>query len=238
VTEFLIYDDTFTIQRGRVIDIADEIIKRKLDVGYDVRARVDTVDREMLQKMARSGCRAIHYGVEACTEKILTVLKKKIDLDLVKSVFSETKSAGIRVLAYFMIGSPSETRHDITQTFLLAEELDPDFLHLSILTPFPGTEIYLEGLKQGVLERDVWREFAAGPHLGFVPPHWPENFTIAELNQLLVEGYRRFYGRPRYLLNRLLAVRSFSELLRQGLAGLRLLTMRRKDSRQGSIRSK
>ena len=232
IREFLIYDDTFTVRKRRVFDICNEILKRGLDIDYDVRARTDTVDQEMLNLMAKSGCKGIHYGVEAGTEKILKVLKKGIDLKKSKRVFRETKSAGIQVLAYFMIGSPTETVDDIRETFRVAKEMDPDFLHLTILTPFPGTEIYRKGLESGVIESDVWREFAAHPDMGFVPPHWPENFTIDELNELLIEGYRGFYRRPVYLLKRLTQIRSPEELIRKSMAGMRVLTMKSKAQRK------
>jgi radical SAM superfamily enzyme YgiQ (UPF0313 family) len=231
VSEFLIYDDTFTIRRQRVIDICEEILARGLDVGFDVRSRVDTVDPEMLRLMARAGCRGLHYGVESGSERTLEVLRKKIDLATARSVFTATKRAGMQVLAYFMIGCPGETREEIRQTFRVARQLDPDFLHLTILTPFPGTEIYRDGLRSGVIERDVWREFAARPHLGFTPPHWSENFTLEELDDLLLEGYRGFYRRPSYLLKRVAKVRSINELLRKTKAGLRILTMRSKTGR-------
>ena len=54
IYEFLFYDDTFTVNKQRVIDICQEIIRRKLDIGWDMRSRVDTVDEEMLRylKMA------------------------------------------------------------------------------------------------------------------------------------------------------------------------------------------
>ena len=69
IREFLIYDDTFTIQRQRVIDICDEIIRRKLEIGWDIRARVNTVDREMLHRLREANCERIHYGVESGTER-------------------------------------------------------------------------------------------------------------------------------------------------------------------------
>ncbi len=228
IHEVLIYDDTFTVHRDRVVAFCEDLIRRGLDVGYDVRARVDTVDPELLRLMARSGCRGIHYGVEAGTERILKVLRKGIDLEKAREAFEATRRTGMQVLAYFMIGSPSETREDILETFRVARRLDPDYLHMTILTPFPGTRIYQEGLANGILKRDSWREFARTGHLGFVPPHWPENFTLDELQELLREGYRGFYRRPRYLIKRIFAVRSPGELLRKGKAGLRVLTMGRR----------
>jgi len=76
IKEFLIYDDTFTINRQRVIDICYEIIKRKLKIIWDIRARVDIIDKEMLLALKKAGCQRIHYGVESGTQKILNVLRK------------------------------------------------------------------------------------------------------------------------------------------------------------------
>ena len=76
IKEILIYDDTFTINRQRVIDICKMIIEQKLDIGWDIRARVNTVDRELLHLMRKAGCQRIHYGVEAGNSSILEVLKK------------------------------------------------------------------------------------------------------------------------------------------------------------------
>ena len=158
-----------------------------------------------------------------------------VALEKAKDIFEATRAQGIQLLAYFMIGSPTETREDILKAFRLARERNPDFIHLTILTPYPGTAIYAQGLESGVIQRDVWREFAAHPHLGFVPPHWGEVFTIQELEELLVEGYRSFYRRPRYLIKRVLRVRFAEELLRKGHAGLRILTMRGRSDRGGSF---
>ena len=49
IDEILIYDDTFTVDRQRVLDICDEIIKRNLEIIWDIRARVNTIDEELLK---------------------------------------------------------------------------------------------------------------------------------------------------------------------------------------------
>lgn len=225
IHEFLLYDDTFTVNRQRVLDVCSEIKRRRLDMGWDIRARVNTIDEELLRELKSANCERIHYGVEAGTEKTLKALNKGITIEQARRVFRMTAKAGISTLAYFMIGSPGETEADIRETMRVMRELDPDFVHITILTPFPGTQIYLDALERGIIKRDVWREFAANPTPDFQPPHWGEHFTREELSKLLIEAYKGFYTRPAYIARRLMKVSSFSELRRKVKAGLKVLGM-------------
>jgi anaerobic magnesium-protoporphyrin IX monomethyl ester cyclase len=225
IHEFLIYDDTFTVNRTRVMDMADEIRRRKIDVGWDVRARVDTVDEEMLQAMRAAGCERVHYGVEAGTKKVLRVLNKGITIEQARDAFRWTKEAGIETLGYFMIGSPTETREDILQTIEVAKSLEPDYVHITILTPFPGTQVYLDGLERGVFKKDYWQRFAANPMPDFQPPYWEVLLSSAELVGLLTLAYKRFYLRPSYVLKRALRVRSLPELARKAHAAMKVLRL-------------
>ncbi len=226
IREFLIYDDTFTVNRDRAIAVGEEIIRRKLEIGWDIRARVDCVDREMLEILKRAGCERIHYGVEAGTEKILKVLNKGITLDQARETIDLTRKLGIETLAYFMIGSPTETREDILQTIRFALELKPDFVHITILCPFPGTEIYARGLREGVFTRDHWRDFAADPQPGFSPPYWNKILSDEELQELLQLAYKKFYTRPSYILKKTLQVRSVRELKTKFKAGMKIFRMK------------
>lgn len=226
IYEFLFYDDTFTVNKKRVLDICNEIIRRKLDIGWDIRARIDTVNEEMLKNLKKAGCQGIHYGIEAGTEKILKVLNKGITLNQSEYVFNLTRKHKIPILAYFMIGNPTETIDDIYSTFKVMRDLNPDYVHMTILTPFPGTKIYLDGLKTGIIKKDYWGEFAKNPTLSFIPPHWDENFSRDELNDLLIKGYKGFYIRPLYILKRTMKVKSLSELKKKAIAGMKVFGMK------------
>ena len=226
IHEFLIYDDTFTIRKERVKEICRLVIQKKLDIGFDIRARVDTIDKEMLALLKQAGCRGIHYGIEAGTQKILKVLRKGINLQQAKEVFGLTRKYKMQTLAYFMIGAPSETLGDIYETFRVAKWLNPDFIHLTILTPFPGTPIYREGLDKGIIKNDYWRDFAEHLNKDFQPPYWEENFTRPQLEELIIKGYKSFYFRPGYMLKSLFKIRSLGELKRKVKAGIKVLFMR------------
>lgn len=232
IREALIYDDTFTISKRRVVDICDEIIRRGLRLGWDVRARVNTVDEPLLAKMKAAGCERIHYGVEVGNDRMMKVLKKGLTISQVERGFRMTRDAGIETLAYFMIGNPTETRQDVMDTIALSRRLDPDYIHLTILTPFPATEVYLEGMRQGVIKSDYWREFAANPRFDFEPQYWLENFTKEELFELLVQAYQSFYRRPSYLWKAATRVRSVGEFVRKANAGLKIFRMNARGARR------
>jgi radical SAM superfamily enzyme YgiQ (UPF0313 family) len=223
INEIMIYDDTFTIDRQRVVDICNMLIEEKIDILWDVRARVNTVDEELLKLLAKAGCKRIHYGVEAGTEKILNVLRKGITLGMAEKAFYLTKKAGIQTLGYFMIGSPEETLEDIEATKKFIKKISPDYIHVTVTTPFPATELYYRALREGVIKSDAWKEFARNPNENFVPPSWNKELDREELFSLLKQIYRSFYFRPSYILGRMARLGSVKELTNKALAALRLL---------------
>lgn len=223
IREIFIYDDTFTVDRQRVVNICQELINRKIKINWDIRARVNTVDEELLKLMKKAGCSRIHYGVEAGTDEILNNLRKGITVEMVKQAFKLTHWVGIETAAYFMIGNPGEKLEDIKKSIKLAKELKPDYVHFSVLTPFPATELYFLGLQKGLIRTDVWAEFAKNPQENFVPPAWEENFNREELIKILKMAYRAFYFRPSYILNRLIKLKSWDDFIKKAGVGLKML---------------
>ncbi len=227
IKDFLFYDDTFTVNRTRVLAICDEILTRRLKIRWDIRTRVDLVDEEMLKMLKKAGCLAIHYGVEAGNDRVLKLIKKGFTVKKVREVFKLTHRMDIETLAYFMIGLPSEKAGDIQETFDLARELKPDYAHFTIFSPYPGTELYNLGLEKGIIKTDVWREFARHPNSHFRIPVWEENFTRDELYSMIVKFYKKFYLRPQYLLSRMIKTKSIAELTKKAKAGISVLTMKK-----------
>ena len=222
IHEILIYDDTFNIDKRRVFDVCNLIKERGLDIYFDIRARIDRIDKEMLIALKEAGCVRIHYGIESANQRILDILRKDITVEQAEKVIQMTKDVGIETLAYFMIGNPTETRDEILNTIKFAKKLKPDYCHFSVTTPFPATPLYELGLKNGVF-KDYWKEFASNPTKDFVPQLWEENLSREELIGLLEHAYKSFYTRPSYVFKKILKVRSFDEFKRKAKAGMRLL---------------
>jgi len=223
IRELFFYDDTFTIRRQRIFDIRDEIKRRRLDVQWDIRARADTLDAEVAGAMKEAGVTRIHIGVESGSPRVLKIMKKGITIEQAHNAFELCRRFGITSLSYFMLGNPTETQQDIDMTMQFIRKCCADYAHISITTPFPGTELYRMGLAQGLFERDYWRDFAANPDEQFQPPAWTENFTQEQLEEMRRQAYRVFYSRPGRIIRQVLAVRSFRELWTKARVGTRLL---------------
>jgi len=223
IREIFLYDDTFTIGRRRIFEIRDEIKRRSLELHWDVRARADTLDDEVVKAMKEAGVTRIHIGVESGSPRILRIMKKGITTEQAHNAFELCRRFRITSLAYFMLGNPTETSNDIDMTMQFIRRCAADYAHISITTPFPGTELYCMGLAQGLFKHDHWRRFAANPDEHFEPPAWTENFTQQQLEDIRRQAYKAFYGRPARLFRQLIAVRSAKELWTKTRLGARLL---------------
>ncbi|MCX9011539.1 MAG: radical SAM protein [Candidatus Methanoperedens sp.] len=160
------YDDLFTFDRGRVLQICDLILERNLSIKFRINSRVDTVDTVMLERLREAGCVSISYGVESGDEEILRKIRKNIKIEDVKKAFQMTRDAGISTVSNFMLGFPWETKKSIENTIRLGEELfkislenkfrgaiySPENIYINIVTPYPGTAIWDIAKERGMLE--------------------------------------------------------------------------------------
>ena len=194
------WDDTFTLNKSLVMELMRRMVEENLTIPFLCMSRIDTVDEEMLYAMRRAGCRLILYGVEAASQRVLNILNKKISVDGVEDVFNMTKRAGIETAAFFMIGTPGETKGEVIETIELAHRLDPDYVSFNITTPYPGTELYKS--YKPLLRR--WESFDACHSID-------ENGAILE--EYIGRAYRSFYFRLNYILKRLFKTRNRTNML-------------------------
>jgi anaerobic magnesium-protoporphyrin IX monomethyl ester cyclase len=153
---FYLSDDTFTVDKRRVIEICRKIIEKKLGITWNAISRVDHVSEEVLYWMRKAGCIQISYGVESGSEKIRNFLLKNISSEKIQSAFTLTQKYGIMARAYFIYGAPRESRQTIQETIDLINSIKPLSAIFYILDIFPGTALY-EDFKQRLnATDDVW----------------------------------------------------------------------------------
>ncbi len=144
-----IVDDLFTSNKRRCTEICEEILRRGIQHKWTAFARVDTVNKELLEVMKAAGCTMICFGIESGVQEILDAIKKKTTLEKIDRAVSLCKEAGIEPMASYIMGLPGETQETVRQTMEFARNLCENY-GFHILAPFPGTEVRDKSNQYGI----------------------------------------------------------------------------------------
>lgn len=221
VHEIDIFDYEFLINRKRSLAICKEMQRRKLDVLWACRARIDSVDDELLREMKAAGCGRVYYGIESGLQSVLDQVNKGITLDQVRETIRLTHKHGIRALGFFLVGTPGETRETLEATLRFARELKLDFVQFSKLTAKPLTPMW----KQMVADtgRDYWKDYILGQTEERALPRPWMKMSNDELDRLTKAAYIQYHRRPSFILRHVLSLKSVDEFKRKFFAFLEML---------------
>lgn len=219
IRNFLFFDELFTSNKQRVLDICSEIQKRKLKIYWQCRSRIDVLDEEMVKSMKKAGCRLIQFGIETGTERLQKYINKNLDLKRIEHTIKITSKAGIYTYGDFMFGLPTETDEETRATIELAKKLPLDYAIFGMFSPMYGSYFYDEGVKQGLFV-DFWKEFVNNPQGTLTDTSWTRD-NSKKYFDIIAQAYKEFYFRPGYMLRKLIRVDSFSQFRWQFKSGLR-----------------
>jgi len=154
---FDFWDDTLTMVNEHAIGICEEIIKRKLDIVWYARARVNTVNKDLLQLMRKAGCIRISYGVESGSPRVLKIIRKNITIDQVKEAVRASSDVGMAVVENFMVNLPDETIDDLKQTIEVMKwlrQVKNSHPAYGFTVIYPGTELEPMAKERGIMPKD------------------------------------------------------------------------------------
>lgn len=214
----IIYDDLFTLNKERVINICKGVIDRGINFRLKCEARVDSVDSEMLYWLGRAGASVVAYGIETVTQHGLNFLKKGVTPLQIAHALELTRSVGIDSLGYFIVGIPGDTEEDVMENVRFARRYHLKWAQFSVLSPTPGTKLFESAEKEG-----WYAEFSAlNPFdkdlkkAALADGYWDEE----RLARALKKAYRSFYLHPSYLIRRLAGLRSWRNLIQLARTGM------------------
>jgi len=204
-------DDTFTVDRQRVLDICRMIVERGLhkEVEWIAQCRVDTVDREVLEAMKAANCGYILFGVESGSPEMLKRMRKGITLDKVRAAFKLTRQVGIKTQAFFLFGVPGETPETIRETIEFSKEINASSSQFAVAIPHPGTALYEECKANGWLISEDWADYTA--EVCVVETPW---LPARKAEQARIQAYREYYYRLRFIVGEALRIRRLADVRR------------------------
>jgi radical SAM superfamily enzyme YgiQ (UPF0313 family) len=140
INAFRIQDDIFSINRRRLNEMADLLE----DYHFDFRcfARIDNIDDEIIENFKRIGVRHISFGIESGSQKILNLMNKGLNVEIVKKNLVKIMEEGFMVRIFLIVGYPGETYETLQETINLVKECHPHEVSVYPLIPYPGTPLY------------------------------------------------------------------------------------------------
>jgi len=205
IREIFFVDDTFTIDEERVLRICDLIRKRGLDVTWNACVRANIKNKDIFHKMKEAGCWTCALGVESGDAGILRLIKKDISLDDVRSSCDTILKADLVLKTFFILGNPGETLETIEKTIRFARSLRSHYPVFSLMTPFPGAELWKTAEEYGKFDRTDFRKLLLA---GSDPVFIPYGLTKEILLEKQREAFRRLYLAPDMILRQLALIRS------------------------------
>ena len=147
-------DDDLLKNETRAIELFNGMVKRGLNMTWDATNGViaASLNAEVLDAAAASGCIGLNIGIESGNAKILREIKKPgTPRIFLRAADVLRKYPQINTRALLIIGFPNETMRMIFDTIKLCEQMDLDWHNLAILQPWKDTPIYDAMVEQGLL---------------------------------------------------------------------------------------
>lgn len=191
VREICFEDDTFVTLQPRLEEICRRLIDLDLGLAWNCLARVNQVSAGSLALMRRAGCWQVSFGIESGSQPVLDTISKNTTLAQIRTAVAMTRAAGLRARGFFILGHPGETRETLRATIDFALSLPLNDISVSLMTPFPGTELHRRAAEFGSLAAD-WERMNL-----LTPAFIPHGLAAADLLAARRELLRRFYLRPR-----------------------------------------
>ncbi|MES2776325.1 MAG: radical SAM protein [Bacteroidota bacterium] len=137
-------DDVFTISHKWLQSFVDALKAAGIKPAYECITRADRLNAEVIQLLKESGCFRVWIGAESGSQKIIDLMDRRVDVQMVQQMIQMTQHAGIQAGTFIMVGYPGETEDDIKETLRHLKASNPGFFTITITYPIKGTELYTE----------------------------------------------------------------------------------------------
>jgi anaerobic magnesium-protoporphyrin IX monomethyl ester cyclase len=185
-------DDNVNLNKDHVIAICNHIIQRKLDIQFEPTCGLylGRVDEDIAYALGKAGCVFARLPIEHGNDYMRnTVIGKNLPREQIFRAKRLLKENGMRVSTMSIMGFPEDTAHTLQDTYDLLQELKADLNYVFNLIPFPGTKVFDQAQKEGLLlstfsEEQLWKGEIDLDPVQKVQQYYlkPKNMTLEQLD--------------------------------------------------------
>jgi len=199
VKEIMFEDDNLTAERKHATELFHRLIEDNSGLVWDTPNGVGlwALNEEMLDLMQKSGCVNVNFPVESGDQEVLkNIIKKPLDLKRVRGLLKYCRKIGLSYGMFLVIGSPGEKLSDVWTSFKFSAEAGCYNPHISVATPYPGTELYDECIDKDYFVDEYSLDQLFISSFMLETPDWTEK----ELRATILKG--RVYLMVRHIIDK------------------------------------
>lgn len=184
-------DDNFAFDKKRVKEICEGIIKKNINkrLKWAAQCTAQSLDRDVIELMKEAGCSTVCMGIESGDNRILRKLNKNVTKERIREIVNILNEKNVWLVAFFIIGNPTETRQEMLDSLNFCKELLPDMLQLHFFTTYPDSSLYGRRLAENI--NTTFR------------PFFEQNFSnipMSELASIYKYFYTKYYFSSKFIV--------------------------------------
>ncbi|MBI4529054.1 MAG: radical SAM protein [Deltaproteobacteria bacterium] len=150
-------DDDFNSDRQKMVDLAEELENRKLDLGWFILGRAQNFirDADLVPRLRKVGMYQVLIGIDGGTDEEIAEARKgpmKVGVKDLKELVRYLRQNDISTIATYLNGFWEDDETKIRQRYRAVDEIDPDIVMIQLLNPIPGSPIWKRAVKEDLVE--------------------------------------------------------------------------------------
>jgi hypothetical protein len=120
---FMLVHDLLTVDKRFVDELCEAMFAAALPVEWTANHRADIPLGPLAAKMRSAGCLSVFMGIESASERLQAEFRKGLTRSDAIGTVTRLRQVGISSTCSFIVGFPSETAAELSNTLSLAAEL-------------------------------------------------------------------------------------------------------------------
>jgi radical SAM superfamily enzyme YgiQ (UPF0313 family) len=152
---FFFVDNTFNLPNSYAKTLCDHLISSRLKINWRCILYPWKVDDELVEKMAKAGCKEVSLGFESGSEFILAKMNKRYTPADVRQISETLKKFDISRMGFLLLGGPGETKETANESLIYADSLGLEAMKITIgIRIYPHTPLARTAIKEGLIKAD------------------------------------------------------------------------------------
>ena len=150
VRSYYFQDSNISNSRTYLESLCDAILIEGINIKWSCESRIDTLDKTLVDKMRKAGCRAITFGMESADMRVLRNMNKAVSekkMDSFRALVKHMRKARMLANINVIVGFPGEDKKSIKKTIDFILDAEPTTYSLSKFFLEKGTDIWKDKKK-------------------------------------------------------------------------------------------